>query len=496
MHSFEQHLNILLVFFVYGLAFFSMGIALTLEAGRSPLLAERRLLKPLAAFGLLHGAHEWFEIFLHQAEFLNAPFPIIVEWVRVGWLAVSFIPLVIFGVMGLNLFFYQRKFLEFYASAFLLVIFFVFAFFLGQSNPVRADALSRYMLAIPGGILAAFALYSRSNRIETEERPYLAARFRWASAGFGIYGLSQIFVPQTDLFFGNIMYSGIFLELTGIPIQVVRAASALFITINLIKAIQRVEREREQQLQSAQQEKLLAMERIQDELLKREALRQELLRHIVIAQEEERSRIARELHDETAQVLTAFSLDLATLRELSKRRTNILDILDRLQSLTRQMSQGIYRLVRDLRPAQLDDLGLPPALQHLCDQFERQGLQASIEISGGQQRLDPLVETVLFRIAQEALSNVNRHARVNQARMHLQYDENLVILKIEDEGIGFDPQEDLTPPHGWGLAGMRERAQSVGGELQIHSKHGRGTLVEISIPVVERLIYEEAPHGV
>lgn len=490
MHSFEQHLNILLVFFVYGLAFFSMGIALTLEAGRSPLLAERRLLKPLAAFGLLHGSHEWLEIYLHQADFLGAPFPIFVGWIRVVWLAISFVPLVVFGVIGLNLSL-KRKFFEIYLGIFLLAIFYVAVLLIARADPLRADALSRYMLAIPGGCVASLALYSRSKRIETEVRQPLSARFRWAGIGFGVYGLSQIFVPQTDLLLGNIVNSGLFLDLTGIPIQVIRAGAALFVTINLIQAIQQVENERERQLQSAQKDKVEAMERVQQELLNREALRQELLRHIVIAQEEERSRIARELHDETAQILTAFSLNLATLQELVKRRPNAAEILVRLQELRRQMSTGIYRLVHDLRPAQLDDLGLGPALQHLCDQFDRQGVQVSLKVSGEQQRLDPLVETVLFRVAQEALSNVNRHAGVDRARMQLLYGTSLVELVVEDDGIGFDPEEDLVPPHGWGLAGMRERAESIGGELHIYSRPGKGTHIEISIPILEPLLIKE-----
>jgi signal transduction histidine kinase len=494
MHSIEQHLYILIVFFVYGLAFFSMGIALTLETGRSPLLAERRLLKPLAAFGLLHGSHEWFEIYLHQAEFLGAPSAIIIDWIRVGWLAVSLIPLVIFGVMGMNLLL-KRKFLELYASAFLLVTFFLLVIFAAQENPVWADVLARYMLAIPGGILAALALYSRANRISAAGRKELSARFRWTSVGFGLYGLSQIFVPQTDLLLGNVLYSGLFLELTGIPIQVVRAGAAIFITINLIKAIQQVEREREQQLQSAQDEKLEAMERVQQELLNRESLRQDLLRHIVIAQEEERARIARELHDETSQLLTAFSLDLATLKEMSKRRPNISEVLDRLQKLSREMSQGLYRLVLDLRPAQLDDLGLVPALQHLCDQFGSQGLQVSLEINGDKQRLDPLVETVLFRVSQEALSNVTRHAKVDHASVSLSFIQGLVSLKVADKGIGFDTGKRLTPPHGWGLEGMRERAISIGGILDIRSKPGNGTEVEITIPIMEKVNVEETTNG-
>jgi signal transduction histidine kinase len=494
MPFFGQHINILIVYFIYGLAFFSMGIALTLEGYRSPMLAERRLLKPLAAFGLLHGAHEWFEIFLLHATFLGAPFPATVEWLRVGWLAISFVPLVVFGIMGVNLLI-KKRFFEYYVSILLLVIFIIFSYFLAQDSYVMTDALSRYILAIPGGILAALALFSRATRVEAAGRKQLSARFRWAAAGFGTYGLSQIFVPQADLLLGNILYSGLFLEFTGLPIQVVRAGAALFITINLIGAIQQVEREREQQLRTAQKDKLEAMERVQQELLNRETLRQELLRHIVIAQEEERARISRELHDETAQILTALSLDLASLKDISKKQPKVSDIIDRLQNLCRDMSHGIYRLVNDLRPAQLDDLGLVPALKYLCDQCSHLGLRVSLDISGNQKRLDPLVETVLFRVAQEGLSNVSRHANINQASISLAYCDGKVIMNVSDKGIGFDPEERLIPPHGWGLEGMRERAESIGGVLVIRSEPGKGTVVEISIPIIQEDVMKEQTHG-
>ncbi|MGZ6346933.1 MAG: sensor histidine kinase, partial [Anaerolineales bacterium] len=238
---------------------------------------------------------------------------------------------------------------------------------------------------------------------------------------------------------------------------------------------------------SANQARLEALEQ-------RETLRRDLLRHIVRAQEDERARIARELHDETAQVLSAFSLELATLRNTLKRRDTT-QMVNHLQSLTRQMSQGLYHLVHDLRPAHLDDLGLVPALNFLISQdFCPKGLDISLEVTGDQIRLDPLIETVLFRVAQESLNNVARHSEAKQAKVGIRYECNQVVMQISDKGRGFDPTENFHPPRGWGLAGMRERVESLNGSLNLQSTPGQGTTIEVNIPLIE-VSGKEREHG-
>jgi two-component system sensor histidine kinase UhpB len=207
----------------------------------------------------------------------------------------------------------------------------------------------------------------------------------------------------------------------------------------------------------------------------------------VRAQEDERARIARELHDETSQVLTAFSLNLATLRTVDHDRPEVQKIVERLQDLSKQMSQGLYRLVHDLRPAQLDDLGLVSALEYLRDDSAPAGLDVLINIQGKARRLDSVIETVLFRVAQEALHNVTRHAHVQQARIELVYRSQEITLRIEDAGQGFNPVQSFSPPRGWGLAGMRERVESVGGQLILESEPGKGTVVEVAVPVFDIL---------
>jgi signal transduction histidine kinase len=488
------HIDIVIIYFVYGLAFFTMGIALTLEAMRSPILAERRVLRPLAAFGLLHGAHEWIEIILLQGIWLGAPFPQAWIWIRSAWLVVSFIPLVVFGVLILS----GRPLGNLWSVilsvgcllAYLLVFYFASSRAQGVFDLDRADPIARYVLAFPGGILAGFGLEQRAREVHREGRLVLARRFRWAALGMGLYGITQIFVSSVDLFPAQYINAALFLEMFGLPIQLVRGILAGLVTVSLIRAIQIVELQRDEQLSAAQRDRLEALEQIHRELQERAILRRELWRHTVIAQEDERARIARELHDETAQFLTALSLNLATLRSSfpEKRETN--ELIERLQSVLRQMSGGIYRLIRDLRPAQLDDLGLVAALQSLADdEYRRTGLRVTLQVTGSNQRMDPLLETVIFRVAQEAINNVARHAGCDQATIGLSFEDGGVILKVIDQGIGIRESKALSAGRGWGLEGMRERAESIGGQFELVSPPEGGTVVIVTIPI------RSASHG-
>ncbi len=487
-------ISLVLVYFVYGLSFLVMGLAILLETGRSPALAEARSLRWLAAFGLIHGVHEWLESYLLQAEAFGTRIPPWLPWLRLGFLIASFISLFIYAYLTLKLvspkyeghqFFHFGR-LGLYEAAVIAILLLT-----DWRQPIAwqtlVDGAARYMLAVPAALLAALALHAQGRRFREEGRPRLASSLGIAVVGFIGYGAGQIFVHGMEVFPAIYVNQEAFLAVTGIPIQLLRTVMAILITIGLVRASQLVEKERQIQLTTAHQARLEALEQ-------RDSLRRELLQHTVHAQEEERSRIARELHDETAQVLSAFTLELATLRKTLKRADTTLRV-DHLQVLARQMSQGIYHLVYDLRPAQLDDLGLVAALNFLISQdCCPKGMDIALEVGGNQRRLDPLVETVLFRVAQEALNNVVRHSEARQAKIRIQYAETEVIMQITDPGRGFDPEENFHPPRGWGLAGMRERVESLNGKLNLRSAPGRGTTVEVCLPLIPAN-REEGNHG-
>jgi signal transduction histidine kinase len=207
------------------------------------------------------------------------------------------------------------------------------------------------------------------------------------------------------------------------------------------------------------------------------------------AQEEERARLSRELHDEIGQALTAMSINLA---EIEKRlpaelAPSIRERLAETSALIDQTSQRISALALDLRPTLLDDLGLVPATRWYVNRYaDRTGIDVQMEVAGLGQRLDPEVETALYRVLQEALTNVARHADATRVRLHLECKDRLVMALIEDNGCGFETAEQIedVSERGAGLVGMQERVTLLGGRLTIQSSRDKGTrlLVEIPLP--------------
>jgi signal transduction histidine kinase len=457
---------------------------MALESGRSPALAQARVLRPLASFGLIHGTHEWMESYLIQASSFGTPLPDWLPWLRLVLLYVSFASLFLYGFQMLILVSpYNLGKLRIQYSFFGAYVLFITVSFLSAylESPIPLapllDGLGRYLLAVPAATLATLALNAHARIAGQQGRNTMSGSLMTASFGFAIYTLTQFFVHPIDMFPARYINEEAFLAATGFPIQLIRTIMAILITYGLLRATQLMEEVRRKELFEVQQSRLEAME-------KQEEIRRELLRHTVYAQEDERARIARELHDETSQLLSAFTLELATLRELSQRKPQVSNIVDKLQELSRKMSQGLYTMVYDLRPAQLDDLGLVPAIQSLVDsEYGPKGLRVSFDVCGTKRRLDSLIETVLYRVTQEALTNVARHAETDGASLRLEYAEDKITLGVLDAGKGFDPNEPLHPPRGWGLEGMRERVEAVNGQLILSSAPGRGTTIEVTIPV-------------
>lgn len=475
--------SLFIVYFVYGLAFFGMGLAMAMESWRASSLAEARVLIPLAGFGLIHGTHEWMESYLLQAQSLGSPLPEWLSWLKLGFLVSSYISLSLFAFQALRLVPQPVPSGLKHGSIALgiYICFIVTSASLTYNHgtiPIQdvLDSMARYLLAVPASSLAALGLFYTGRYSNSSDRA-LAGWMSGAAIGLGFYALTHLFVHPIAMFPANVINADSFRTTMGFPIQLVRTVAAIIITVGLLRATQITEEARKTELLTAQQARLNALEQQQ-------VLRRELLRHTVRAQEDERARIARELHDETAQMLSAFTLELATLRNDKLRKPEVKQTVERLQTLSRDMSQGLYRLVHDLRPAQLDDLGLVPALRFLIEQeCCPLGLNVDFEVGGTPRRLNPLVETVLFRVGQEALTNLARHAQVQEGRVEIVYTENDVTLRVQDRGRGFDPTENFRPPHGWGLAGMKERVESVDGTLRVISATGQGTTIEVQIPL-------------
>jgi two-component system sensor histidine kinase DegS len=210
------------------------------------------------------------------------------------------------------------------------------------------------------------------------------------------------------------------------------------------------------------------------------------LQQSVKAQEEERKRISRELHDDTIQALVVLSRQLDNLASNSYNLTEDERIrLDNLQKQTTDIMQGVRRLSQDLRPAALDRLGLLPALEWLVsDVMNYSGLETKINTTGNTRRFPEEVELVLFRITQEALRNTWRHSKATEAEINVEFGQNGVKITIIDNGKGFNPPQaigDLAKDGKLGLAGMLERARLIGGNLTVESEPEKGTKVIIEL---------------
>jgi PAS domain S-box-containing protein len=220
---------------------------------------------------------------------------------------------------------------------------------------------------------------------------------------------------------------------------------------------------------------------------KREAehARTELLSHLVFVQEDERRRIARDMHDQFGEQLTALSLRIALLRQACENRGELADHVEALDTIAQRLDRDVELLVWQLRPTALDDLGLRAALTNYVQEWsQHSSIEAELHTSGLlDDRLAPEVETALYRIAQEALNNVAKHSRARRVEVILERRADCVLLILEDDGVGFKPAESAAGRQGFGLVGMQERAALVGASLEIESTPGHGATILVRMAV-------------
>lgn len=670
--------NLVFVYFFYGLAFVGLGLVVLLESGRTSEFRFARGLVPLALFGILHGAHEWFEMFQLFAGF-NASYEpgILVELIRLGTLVASFIFLLMFGTRLLPGAEHRPRASIVQVTAMTLLWAVAVAYVAWRYRPTTtqffaaADVLARYSLAIPGALLAAWALLRERRDFHARGMSQYGGSLLWAGLAFAVYGvIGQAFVKASIIAPSQTINTALFIRTFGFPVQLLRAAAAAGIAFHLGKALRAFEAEgrirlarankarieaqaaaldaqqrradevealnRELQLTAGELAALVDMSRILSstlnfnevagdalkhvvhsfergccavaflrrpdggyELLRayrrpqapmpampppvtelsvraaevsgptgagldghvivlgpdsfdrgkayrslgvplaakeqtfgalalssvreeeplgenelrlltafaqqfataidnvrlyqvvqdREAQLEDLVRKLVNAQEDERKRIARELHDDTGQKLTALGMGLAALESAlaSDDGVRAQDLLRSLRGMSDQAISELRNIMANLRPAQLDDLGLAPAMRWYVKQYQAANprIDVRLAIEKLPARLPPEHETVLFRVAQEALTNVQRHSQATQVTLRLWQDGDDVRLRVEDNGVGFDPKQPSRhePGSGLGLPGMRERVGLVDGRLEVDSAPGEGACITVELPL-------------
>jgi signal transduction histidine kinase len=479
--------NIVLVYFFYGLSFFSMGLAILVESGHASELDFAKALLPLGGFGIVHGCHEWLEMFLllHLVT-LHSPNPTWLQVTRQILLASSFLMLLAFGLRLIA----GKVYPKIRRNLFLVVItiWLIGCVWVLSTSSSRLeetnslDVYTRYALAIPGAALTTWGLLIQREKFKRTEMERFGRDVAIAAIAFALYGgIGQLFAAPSSIFPSRWLNYETFLQWFGIPIQVFRASMACLAAVFIIRSLRAFEEENRRAINSLREAQMLERKRL-------DSLRSELLHRTVKAQENERQRIARELHDETGQTLTALAMGLQGLTNtIEANPAKAIDQARQLQSLAGAGISELQRLVSGLHPPQLDDLGLAAALRWFAGQVhDRFGLQVRIHSESSVKDLPMEIRIVLFRIAQEAVTNAVRHANASEVDIFLTRNEHELCLKILDNGEGFDIESKLKPEHEppcWGLMGMIERASLINARCQITSKPRKGTTITVDVPM-------------
>jgi len=473
------------IYFFYGLSFFSMGLLVALEGGRASDLRLRRALRPLAGFGILHAIHEWLEMFRRIEPHFFGMSTVVFDGILLASLAFSFITLAAFGSYLLAKSIQAQRLILLVPIG--LEALWVFGLFIFRGRFIPADiwpvaqAWTRYSIAIPAAILAAVGLIVQQRAFRQSGLIQFGRDTLWASVSFVWYGfIGQLFAARSLLPPSTFINETLFINTFGFPIQILRAVTAGAASFFVIRFLRAFQVESERQIAALQEARVKEAE-------EREALRGELFRRVVGAQESERQRIARDLHDETGQSLTAIGMGLRGLSTTIRQGNNdqAVSTLRHLESLAATSLTELQRLIADLRPSHLDDLGLSAAARWYAGQVqERTGLKIKVEIIGEERGVDSTAKTALFRIVQEALNNIVKHANAKNVQIFVEYENDGVRIWVQDDGWGFDQSTRKQPGSRTplGLVGMQERATLLGGSLYVRSRPGEGTLVEVSVP--------------
>ncbi|MDO8674246.1 MAG: sensor histidine kinase [Dehalococcoidia bacterium] len=465
------------VLFGYGIALFAMGLAISLEIRRDTTLPLARSLRWLAGFGFVYAGAEWLEMLTlisHNGVALPAYdltsylyLPLLVasgfllsqfgaslladgkpklDWV--SWIPLLLLPLWLFSLW--------------LASGFLWYT---------EEMVHIAAVTARYVLYLPGVILSGLALLSQRSAFKAMGLPQLARNCTWGAIVFGLQGImAGIVVPPAGFFPANIVNSTTFQNLVGLPPQIFRAFVAVGITFFVLRVLR---------LFKEQQHLELEFVSFQLKQLSIQALN---------AQEEERKRIARELHDDTAQLLSTLLLQLKLL-DRAKGMDEIRAKNSHLIELVAETIQGVRRMALELRPAALEDLGLATAVRWYAQELAtKRGLTVEVNSTGLHDRMPPQVELALYRVVQEALINAAKHSRASKANVMLEQTNGIVRVLVSDNGDGFDvDQVAHDRGKGLGLFGMRERISLLDGTLHIDSQHRQGTTVIVEVPLVGKV---------
>jgi signal transduction histidine kinase len=257
------------------------------------------------------------------------------------------------------------------------------------------------------------------------------------------------------------------------------------------EALRRAHDDLEQRVSERTLDLAAANASLQREIVERgraQAARDEVARQLIIAEEQERKRVSRELHDQMGQQLTALMLGLRALKDAPGRRPEQVQAIEQLQSIADQIGREVHQLALDLRPTALDDLGLAAALANYAEEWGRRSqIEVSFHSHGLEdQRPSSEIETAIYRVVLEALNNVARHAQARHMSVIVERQDDQLVAIVEDDGNGFDAEAmlgTLRSQQRLGLLGMQERMAQIGGSLTVEATPGSGTTIIARVPM-------------
>ncbi len=468
-----SELSLELVLFTYGLVLFAMGLAITLEIRRDSELLLARSLWWLAGFGLIHSVVEWLQMFrIIRRNAADLSGDTLLQLLALAFLVVSGFFLAQFGASLLASTTPRAHWVRWIPIS--LVPLWVLMLLVATNSPSSTDSwvllgivTTRYVLYVPGSILSGLALLSQRPVFKAMNLPWIARDCTWGAIVFGLKGIiGGLVVPPAHLLLASVVNYSSFSAIVGLPPEIFRALAAVGITFFVLRALRLFEVRRQQEMEHvSHQLKRLSMQALN-------------------VQEEERKRIARELHDDTAQLLSSLLLRLKLL-ERAKTLDEVQDKSKHIIELAAQATEGVRRMAFELRPAALEDLGLPAAIRWYSDELAApRGLSVDVRTTGMRDRLPAQVELGLYRVVQEALTNVAKHSGARRACVVLEEADDRIRVFVKDDGCGFDMNEvSNSRERGLGLFGMRERVALLGGTIYIDSQPKKGTRINLEIPV-------------
>lgn len=455
-----MELNRNVILFLYGLVFFSLGIILALQSRSYSRLDLARSLKWLAAFGIIHGIYEWGSLFIPlQSPNMSVESNRFWTAAQTFLLPVSFACLFKFGLSLLK----TPRWLQNLPLAILglwtlivfgLLVVLPFDLYLWRNT---GNALARYMLSFPAGLIAAYSLRRYTlERITVLNAPHIIKVFRIAGMSLFLYAfLSGLIVPPVNFFPGNIFNNQTFVDVFTLPALVFRSVIGLVLTITMIRALEIFDIEYARRIEILEQQQILAGER---------------------------ERIARELHDGTLQTVYTAGLLVESAAHLAEPGSPISDRLERSVVALNHAIQDLRHSLTELHTGKEPEL-VKTAMKNMFQEEQFDTLihvDLSMDLPDNQE-LSPIQMDHLLSITREALANVVRHAQAQSVSIRASLVGHSISVSIADNGIGLPAA--LTP--GYGLRNMRDRARLLGGDLEISSQAGKGTIVNLKFPLVE-----------